>query len=347
MSGTKITQVASIAYGDNALTEKRLEALDFVSNLIFDFNGNLTVSGGTTDGALVEDGLLRAVLKEIAVTADGKDQHVLSDGIGEYYRRAVMSGSPGVLRSPAVGVGTNPCRVNVTVDFDAIVSAARFMGRINARALTDFVLRLRNGIDTTDLITGGDRTNVLSGTVDVFAEWHERAEDWFGGARYVEKKRFTLTSSETKAELNLPLNRWISQVLLVAVDDSARDDDLILSSKIRLDLREDFREQTWEAAQSLNVEDYGLETDANGEPPFAGIALLDFDRERDMDPKKLLNTFGRKQEGAKLEFASGSPTGTAYLDAYFYSIDPAGVGVRRPRPAPAARAKLNAARGVA
>ena len=64
-------RIAQMAYGDNKSETFNLITLKMLKALVLNFVGTLTVSGGTTDGTLVQDGLLRTVLNILRVSVNG------------------------------------------------------------------------------------------------------------------------------------------------------------------------------------------------------------------------------------------------------------------------------------
>ncbi|GAG35569.1 unnamed protein product, partial [marine sediment metagenome] len=92
--------IDTLIFADGQQHEVVLDDLAYLRAIQIEFpNGVLTAAGGSADGALLEDGLLRTILKAIEFKADGQDQFVNTVGLAEYWRRAIMSGSPGVLVS--------------------------------------------------------------------------------------------------------------------------------------------------------------------------------------------------------------------------------------------------------
>ena len=92
--------VAKFAYSDSLQKDDiDLGNTEFLRKVDIEFNGTLTAAGGSADGSLKQDGLLRTALKSLIFTANGNDKFANTDGVGEYFRRAIMSGSPGVLVS--------------------------------------------------------------------------------------------------------------------------------------------------------------------------------------------------------------------------------------------------------
>lgn len=319
--------VDSLVFSDGKQHEVILEDIPFLRAIQFEFaNGSLTAVGGSTDATLQEDGLLKAILNKIELKADGQDQAVESDGIGEYWRRALMAGSPGVLKSVIpTGAASTDQRVSVTLDFDQLMSAARFAGRIDVVNLDTLKLRIKNGVVETDMVTGGDRAETLTGDIQVIAVYDTNPANYQGGGRRIGYQRFTIIGATADAKIIIPTGQLVSQILFVPVDNGARDNDILLSLKIKVGENDVQREISFEALQSLNVEDYGLEL-SSGLPPYTGVVIMDFDEDRDMRPDKLLNTEGLKSQTAKVVMTVGSPTGVSYIDSYTYGVDRAGLG---------------------
>jgi hypothetical protein len=318
----------SLIQADGKQHRVELDDMPYLKSVQLEFNGTLTASGGSSDGSLQEDGLLRCVAKSMRLVADGSDRAIDSDAIGEYWRRAIMSGSAGVLKSTMpTGAAATAQRFSATIDMDQIVSAARFVGRIDPVNLDKLILHVDNGVCETDMVTGGDRTEVLTGTLEVVAVYDSSPKTYRGGGRRISKIRRTTDAATSDGRIIIPAGQMVGQILLVAVDNGVRDNDIVTDVKVRIGENDVQREFSWEALQSLNVEDYGLEL-ASGLPPYTGVAVIDFDEDRDMRPANILNTEGLKSQTAKLILTLGSPTGVSYVDAYVIGVDRRGIGGR-------------------
>jgi len=319
-------RIAEFAFADNFRKDINLGNTDFLKKLLLFFDGNLVV--GTTAGqTLVQDGLLKTVFKAITLVANGSDSFVRTTGLAEYFRRWMLSGSPGNLEQPAVTTGTNPCRVMVAVDFDTLRTALKRAGRIAATRLSSLSLILQTGDGSDgDLVTGASADYALSGTIEVVGEFSQADEGRSGGKR-IGWSRYTNAGATADARMPLPSGLLIPRILLVAVDNALRVDTVV--TKVSVDVGEilTMREMSFRALQAENVERYGLELTA-GATPLTGLAMLDFDIDHDLNPSKLLNTVARRDETARLRLTVGAPTGTSYVDAYYYALDPRGVGRR-------------------
>lgn len=327
-----------LSYVSRREYETELEDTGYLKSLMFRFTGNLQATGGSTDATIQQDGLLRSILNRIEVIADGDDSFVQSRGYGNYFLRAVMSGSPGVLRTAAVGAGAHPMAFFVVVDMDQL-QGPKWAGRIPAKNLTKIKVRTIMGDMAADLITGGDRTYALTGNLEVIA-LYDSAPPKLGRqgvvapARRIGVIRQEFTAANPELRITLPPSLWYPQFLLYAVDNAVRDNDIIQRVTVKLGENVIQYDKSWDALQSDNVETFGLELDANGEPPYAGIGVIDFDVDRDADPAKILNTRGLRDNSARLYLDVASPTGTSYVDIFYNALDPSGVGRAGPAGAP-------------
>lgn len=341
--------IDTLAFSDGKQHDVGLDDLQFLRALQFEFpNGVLTAGAGTTDATLQEDGLLRTVAKELRLSADGTDHFVESDAIAEYWRRAIMSGSTGVLKSTMpTGAAATDQRVAFVLDLDQLQSGARFAGRIDTVHLDKLKLRVKNGVVETDMVTGGDRPESLTGDLQVVGVWDTNPSGYRGSGRRIGHDRYIVSAATAKAAVIIPSGLLVSQILFVAVKAGVRDADILENVRVKLGENDIQRDLSFEALQSLNVEMYGLELSA-GLPPYTGVAVLDFDEDRDMSPAKLLNTEGLKAQSAKAMLTVGAPSGTTYVDVYYYGVDRRGVGgrasIRRRRATMAARRAARARR---
>lgn len=340
--------VDTLIFSDNKQHETVIEDVAFLKAIQFEFaNGSLTAGAGTTDAALQQDGLLRALLKEIKLKVDGTDEAIDTDGIGEYWRRAIMSGSPGVLSSVIpTGAASTDQRVSVTLDFDQLVSAARFAGRLDVVNLDTLKLRVKNGVVETDMVTGGDRPESMTGDIQVIAVYDTSPAGYQGGGRRISHQTFVVTAATPDARIIVPSGLLVAQILLMPIKAGVRDNDILEDIKVKVGENDVQREISFEALQSLNVEDYGLEL-SSGLPPYDGVVVLDFDEDRDMRRQKILNTEGLKSQSAKLILKVGAPSGVSEVHAYIYAVDRRGLGnnqsVQRRRAKMAARAAAKVA----
>ena len=319
-------QLKVLTYADSLDQVVNLGNTEYLRKLEIEFAGTLTAAGGSSDGTLKEDGLLKTILKALTFTANGSDPFALPQGISEYYRRAIMSGSPGVLVSTMpTGAASTSQRAHVVVDFDQIQSAAKFAGRIAAARLGSLDLRLQAGAVETDMVTGGDRTESMTGTLTITAVFDSDPKAYRGGGKRIGYKRLQVTAADTAARVNLPSGQFIADILLYVVDNGVKANTLVTDVSVKVGERDERVKDTFLNLQSENVEKFGLEL-SSGAPPYTGIALIHFDEDGDMRPSKLLNTVGLRTEGAVLQLNVGAPTGTAYVDVFTYGVDPAGVG---------------------
>lgn len=324
----------SFAFLDGKVEDVNVSNVQFLRGLEFEFNGTLTAVGGASDGALRQDGLLKTVLKRLELKADS-DPHIDTHGQAEWFRRAILSGSPGVLSSVMpTGAAATAQRVHARIDMDEIASGARFAGRIDVRKLGILSLRVVMGACETDLVTGGDRVETLTGTLEVYALYDDGSGQAYqrdglgykGGGRRITQQRAVITAANTRLEIPIASDLYIGKALFLVVNNSLRSNTLLTAVTVKIGEREFVRSDlSFAEMQSDNVEAYGLEL-ASGLPPHTGVAILDFDADGDMDPRKVLNTVGLRSNAAKVILNVGAPTGTAYVEMFVYGVDPAGVG---------------------
>jgi hypothetical protein len=306
-------------YTDGKVIDVDIRTVRKLRSILISFVGTLTVAGGAADGTLVEDGVLKTLFKKLEVIAGGKTFYD-TRGVDEYWRRAIVSGSAGVLVSPAVVVGSSAVRAFVALDMDQIqrFNLARFAGRLNADLLDSLNLRIESGTADGDLVTGGDRTETLTGTYEVIADHVE--QEWKGGHRQVSNHRLDVVGASTDGRITLPSGLLISHILLRAVKNNARNNDILIRAKVQIgedDIRYD---QSFEAIQEENVEDFGLTT-VSGAPPYTGLAVINFNKDGDMDPKKLLDLRGLKDRTGRITMEVGAIAGSVnFVDATVYGV---------------------------
>ena len=325
----------SFAWLNNIVEDINIANVEYLRRIVFDFVGTLTAVGGAADATLVEDGLLKTLLKRLEVKADGSDGFVDTTGLAEYWRRATLSGSTGVhLSVIPVGAASTVQRVHVVIDMDELASAAKFAGRIDATKLSSLTLRISGGDTETDMVTSGDRVETLAGILEVYGVYDDGNAEvgrrdglgFKGGGRRIAQIRHVITAANIRAEVPVPADLLIGKVMFIAVDNDLRDDAIVNNVTFKIGEREFVRSDiSWADMQGENVEDYGLEL-VGGLPPNAGIAIMDFDDDRDMAPRKVLNTVGLRANAAKILLDVNAPTGVSYVDIFVYGLDTAGVG---------------------
>ena len=315
-------KIGSQSYQDGRSEDFNLITTKKLKRIVLSFIGILTVAGGTTDGTLVQDGLLRTVLNVLRLEVNGR--HTI-DAQGQLFHwlLSVLTGSPGVLIEPAVTVGANACRFNVVVPLDQLRTAMRFMGRLNTDIQGSVKLHVENGQAEGGIVTGGDRTETLTGDMEIISEYDDK--EWKGGYRQISKTRYSNAGATDQGRIVIPSGQLISGILLYAVDNSLLDDDIINRIKIQIGEDDIRRDVSWAALQEENVDDFGLEL-AAGAPPYTGIAYINFDKEGDMNPARILDTRGLAENVARITVDNNAPTGDSYLDVMFLGV------VSKPKP---------------
>ena len=311
-------RIASFAYGDGKSENFNLITTKKLRRIIFSFVGSLAVVGGSSDGALVQDGLIRTVMSILRVSVNGR-RPVDVGGLLPWWYRSILTGTSGVLVNPAVTVGNNACRFAVTLDMDSLRTAALMAGRINFDIQSQGFLEIETGAAEGGIVTGGDRAETLTGGLEIIAEYDD--VEWSGGHRVLTRDRYTIAGATPDARIIIPSGQLLAGILLYAVDNDVRDNDIVNRVKVQIGEDDIRRDMTWEALQDQNVEDYGLELVA-GAPPYTGIAYVNFDVDGDMDPGKILDTTALGSNSARVTLDVNSPTAGSYVDLMFVGVDP-------------------------
>lgn len=299
-----------VPYKDNNIEDIDLRTVRKLRTIVLLFVGTLVISGGTTDGTLVEDGVLKTLFKKLELIGNGKTFYD-TVGVSEYFRRAIMTGSAGVLVPPAdASVGSHPIKAYVALDLDQVQAGfniAKFAGRLNVDLLDSLNLRIESGEADGGIVTGGDRPETVNGTYEVVAVHSEKG--WRGGHRQVSRHRVEITGSSDDTRITLPSGILVSNILLRAVRNDLRDNTFIERVKVQIGEDDIRRDISWEELQGENVEEFGLET-VGGAPPYDGLAVANFNVDGDMDPKALLDLRGLKDRSARIVLENGSPSGS-------------------------------------
>lgn len=305
-------------YVDDTTVDVDLRTVRKLRSVIVSFIGSLAIAGGAADGTLVEDGVFKTVFKKMELIGNGKTFYD-TVGLSEYWRRAIMTGSAGVLVEPGVTVGAHVVKAFLALDLDQIqrFNLARFAGRLNVDLLDSLNLRIDSGTADGELITGGDRTETLTGTYEIIADHVE--QEWRGGHRQASRHRADIVGSSTDLRITLPSGLMVSHILLRSIDNSVRDNDILERVKVQIG-EDDIRiDQSYEALRADNVEDFGLET-VSGDAPYDGLAVINFNKDGDMDPKKLLDLRGLKDRTGRITMEVGAPTGSSFIEATVYGV---------------------------
>ena len=281
--------------------------------------GTLTVSGGTTDGAMAEDGILKTLFKNLRLETGGHP-FVHTHGQAEYFRRAIQSGSAGVLVAPATPTaGAHAVKAYVVIDLDQAArnTLAHDRGRLNADVLHDLDLVMEFGNVEGDMVTGGDRAESFAGTVEI-VPMHFGTE-WRAGHRVISRRRVDVTGAGDDMRIDLPSKQMISHILLIAVDNGVRSNSLVTRVRAFIGDEDKRVDSSWNDLQADNVEAFGIPT-VSGDTPYTGLALINFDALGDMDPGKLFDLTARKEKAGKIVIENGAPTGVSYVEAITYGI---------------------------
>lgn len=324
-------RLGKVTFANDKLEGVDLGNTDFLKAVHLEFNGTLTAAGGAADATLVEDGLLKTAFQTILIEADGSEPVYNSRGYLDYYRRAIQSGSPGVLVSVIpTGAAATSQRAHVVLDMDSLQTAGRFAGRVPAKKLGSLVLWLQMGNVESHMVTGGDRTETMTGIIEVVGVFDDSEAGYKGGSRKVSRNRFSVTAATDQARLPLPSGQIISGILLYCVDNSVKNNAILDIIKVLVGEKQAKVNTSFEDIASDNVEFYGLEL-SSGAPPYTGVIFINFDVDGDMDPEKMLDTRGLKENAARLEMTVGAPTGTAFIDIAVIAVDHRGVGAGKGR----------------
>lgn len=306
-------------YSDEKIIDVDLRTVRKLRSVLISFIGSLAIAGGAADGTLVEDGVFKTVFKKLELIGNGKTFYD-SKGLSDYWRRAIMTGSAGVLVEPGTTVGAHPVSAFVAMDLDQIqrFNLARFAGRVNVDLMDALNLRITTGVADGELVTGGDRTETLTGTFEVIADYDE--QEWKGGHRQVSQHRFDIVGASDDARITLPSGLMISHILLRAIKNNARNNDILERVKVQIgedDIRVD---ESYEALRAENVEDFGLET-VSGGFPYDGLSILNFNPDGDMDPKKLLDLRGLKDRTGRITMEVGAIAGSInFIEATVHGV---------------------------
>ncbi len=308
--------------GTRAFADRDAHDFDLISTrklraLILSFAGVLTIAGGAADGAVVEDGTLRGIWQQLQAIANGANI-VDVDGRDLYWLNAVLSGSPGVLVEPGATVGAHNVRANIRIPFDQPASGARFAGRLNADLMDSLLLRYQGGAADPNIIVGGDRAETMVGAFEVDAEYDDQEHK--GGHRKLNTATHTNAGATADARLILPSGDIVAGVLLLATDNGVRNDDIV--NRVKLQIGEDniIRDMEWRQIQEENVDDFGLEL-AAGLPPFAGVAYVNLDKDKDMNPKKLMDLRNLKTNAGRITLDINAPTAASEIRAVIVGVN--------------------------
>jgi len=311
-------RIAQMAYADSKSETFNLITLKKLKAIILSFVGVLTVAGGTVDGTVVEDGLLRTVLNILRVSVNGR-RPIDIDGVLPYWYRAVLTGSPGVLSDVVLPtVGTHDVQFNVIVDMDQLRTAVRASGRVNMDLQDQAFLEIQTGVVEGGYITGGDRTESLAGVTEIIALYDDT--EFRGGHRVLSKDRYVIQGATQDGRVIIPSGQLLAGILLLARDDGVRDNAIVNRVKVQVGEDDIRRDLSWDALRAENVEDYGL--GSGGLPPYDGVAYVNLDKDGDLNPAKILDTRRLVSNSARVTLDVNAPTGISNVDLMFVGVNP-------------------------
>lgn len=279
------------------------------------FDGTLTVAGGSVNGTIVQDGLLDVAFSRIELKANGGESIKVTKGKLNYFRNQFYTGSPDVLVNPAVTAGANTCKAVVYLDMEMLRSVMDKAALLDTRRLSGLDLEITTGAATSGVVTGGDRTETLTGTYTVFAEEIVGAAGEFHTNL---DKLYTLDLTGGAAGTHkIELNRGdaLRSMLLLVRDNSARDNALVTNVKLVLDGVDIRVDKPFSVIQSENVREFGVEL-SSGAHPVTGVAIIDLDDDGRM--ANIIDTYSASK--VELELTVGSITGTAGVDVLSQEI---------------------------
>lgn len=299
--------VGTLVFADSSVLKLELPRQNVIRRIGINFEGTLTVAGGTTDGTLVEDGILN-LLRRIELKANGSDTLKSVNAKTLFFKAQFEDGSSDVLVQPAVTVGANTFRVQLYLDMLLKNTVRDTVALLDARRLTGFDLFITTGDGSNgDIVSGGDRAEVTTGTIQVtleeivgvVGEFHANVETLF-------ELDLTGQAASTKRIIKLTRGDLYKTLAILVRDNAVRDNAFVINVKLIVDGTNVLVDLPWNDLQNRNVQFYGVER-VSGASPVTGFAIIEFDREHELI--SLIDTLNVAD--FDLEFEHGSPTSTA------------------------------------
>ena len=319
-------KVGTLTYGDSAVLKLELPRQHVIRRIGINFEGTFTVSGGASDGTIVEDGILN-LLSRIELKANGSDTLKSVSARLLHFKSHLEDGSQDVIVQPAVTVGANTFKAQLYLDLLLKNTVQDETALLDSRRLTGLDLFVTTANSVTGVTSGGDRVEVATGTITITLEemvgvvgnFHANIEQLF---------ELDLTGQAASTERRIKLTRGdVYKTLAILVRDNAvRDNSLVTNVKLKVDGVNVLVDIPWNDLQNGNVRFYGVER-SSGSPPITGFGIIEFDREHLL--QSLVDTLNTAE--FELEFNHGSPTSTADITvlAQTLRINPkAGVGAQ-------------------
>lgn len=249
--------------------------------------GVLNVAGGAADGTLTEFGILN-ILKRIALVVNNKEHKVFSGPMLSLVKNLLENQVANLLTQPAVGVGANAFRAELTIPFaqEDMVRGEQFQlptgisSAPGVKMIQDLTFGYLGGV-VADVITGGDRTNTLVSVnleVEVEIDTAHRDARWYRKLREVEREEIIPTSVSPEEGREIELGRTaiaIRRLFFLARDNSVVNNALI--TRLRLEADD---------VESMDSEFLKLQTSARKR---FGIAMPTGGAARDFDERGLLD----------------------------------------------------------
>lgn len=211
-------------YNAGQRVKAELDRGNLLRRIVVRVSGELDVSGGSTNGALTDQGVLN-LLPEIALVGDGRVY--VKRGPAKHFaeKGRIWNGVAPRQTDPAVGVGTNAFSFEIPIflenafsrPFDTVLDTAKY-SRLELQLLWGTV---------GDLIQGGDRTNVLQ-NVEAEILTFEATESPFQayGLHLDHVVEREVTASSERFQIELPTGNVVPFIILSSFDQDGNGKDV-------------------------------------------------------------------------------------------------------------------------
>lgn len=288
---------------NNTMTSMDLPRRYLYQNLELVLEGSIVV--GVADGTAIPDLAPASLIKNIKITANGKDVIKNISGQNLHLVDYFKYNTQPHLTAPAVGVGTHAFKAVLMIDFAEIFNKIAIDTMFNSSGLATLQLEITWGT-YADLVTPDTTTTLAWGTTPYI---RVNSIEAFGGldkplllnTEYVIQKQVTATAD--KFQIDLAVGNFYRYLLLKATDAGVRENDIINNIKLQSG-QEVFVNLNDIDLHYYNKAKYNLETMP------AGVYIIDLSRYGSM--QDLLNASGMSDLKLELDVTVG--TGDTFVD---------------------------------
>jgi len=256
-----------------------------------------------------------SLIKQVRLVLNGEDGIKSYPGKLCFIQNKLDARVEGEKVAPGLTVGAQPFSGTLKVHFElpGYPDVWKFISRLNSALLTELTIEILFG-QGSDLVTPDATTTlVISGCkVEIFGLEYPDVEAQRVYSIFKETtKKLNVTALDDDLRMKITSQNQIQSIMLLVVDDSLDDDDLVNRVSAVVDGTGFKRVLDWDTLKEETKQFYGI-------APETGVACLIFDKSKNLSEVLRLAGTG----SFELVFDVNAPTGTAYIQALVREIIP-------------------------